>query len=815
MDNNLSSRMTKIIRLAKEITLKLGQDTVYPGHLMLGLLRANEGTAINILKKLNTNLISLQKDLENGMIKERSILKLGFVPISHESDRILSQASQESRELNNMYTGSEHLLLALVKSVNSYSERILRFHGVTYQKVKQILLSGVNGKQEFNLPIDDEISATPSIDSFSVDLTEHAKKGMLDPVIGREKEISRIIQILSRRKKNNPILIGEPGTGKTAIVEGLALRIIDRNVPKYLLDKRVVSLDLGLLIAGTKYRGQFEERIKGILKEIENEKDLILFLDEIHTIVGAGSTSGSMDASNMFKPALARGVIQCIGATTLDEYRTTIEKDGALERRFQKVLVDPSTVQETIDILKGLQPRYEKHHKVKFSDDSLIATAELSDRYITDRFLPDKAIDVMDEAGAKKHLSQKVPTKITDLENVIEILIKEKVHNIEKQKFEKAAELRDKINPLKEELRLEMEKWHNLTSSKFLNISVDDITDIISMMTSIPISRLAVSESKRLQKISNKISKKIIDQNEAIEAVVRRVKRARAGFKDPKRPIGSFLFLGPTGVGKTELAKVLAEEIFESDQSLIKIDMSEYMEKFNVSKMIGSPPGYVGYGEGGQLSEKVRRHPYSVVLFDEIEKAHPDVFGMLLQVLDEGNLTDGNGRKIDFRNTIVIFTSNVANDTLKNSDSIGFGSKISFDEKQKNMKGSLNKSINKHFKPEFINRIDEVIIFNHLSENAVMKIINNHVSECKSKLKSNNIHLEVTPSLIKFIMKEYYDVDSGARPLKRAVENLIQDPIAENIISGKFSYGDTVKISIKNNTVVYQNLRSKKKKKAK
>ncbi|MBN2788656.1 MAG: ATP-dependent Clp protease ATP-binding subunit [Candidatus Delongbacteria bacterium] len=813
MDNNLSSRMSKIIRLSKEITLKLGQDTVYPGHLMLGILRANEGTAINILKKLSVDLIALQKDIENGMIKERNILKLGFVPISHESDRILSQASHESRELNNMYTGSEHLLLALTKAVNSYTERILRFHGVSYQKVKQILLMGVNGKQEFNEPIEDETSPTPSIDTFSVDLTEHAKKGLLDPVIGREKEISRIIQILSRRKKNNPILIGEPGTGKTAIVEGLALRIINRNVPKYLLDKRVVSLDLGLLIAGTKYRGQFEERIKTILKEIENEKDLILFLDEIHTIVGAGSTSGSMDASNMFKPALARGVIQCIGATTLDEYRTTIEKDGALERRFQKVLVDPSTIHETIEILKGLQPKYEKHHKVKFSDESLIATAELSDRYITDRFLPDKAIDVMDEAGAKKHLSLKVPTKITELENKIEALTKEKNMNIEKQKFEKAAELRDKITPLKDDLRSEMEKWHNITSSRFLNISVDDITDIISMMTSIPISRLAVSESKRLQKITKNISKKIIDQEEAIEAVVRRVKRARAGFKDPNRPIGSFLFLGPTGVGKTELAKVLAEEIFESDHSLIKIDMSEYMEKFNVSRMIGSPPGYVGYGEGGQLSEKVRRHPYSVVLFDEIEKAHPDVFGMLLQVLDEGNLTDGNGRKIDFRNTIIIFTSNVANKILSNSNNIGFGSKTGYEEKQKSMKENLHKSITQNFKPEFINRIDETIIFNHLSENAVMKIINNHVNECKIKLNSINIELEVAPAVIKYIMKEYFDIDNGARPLKRAVENIIQDPIAENIISGKFSYGDTVKISIKNDVVQYKNLKVVKNKK--
>jgi len=803
MEINYSARMLKVIEFSKEITLQLGQDTVYPGHLALAILRLNEGTAVNILIKLNCDLIALHRDLENGMTKNKNLIKLGFIPISHESDRILSQAIQESVDLNNMYTGTEHLLLSLTKAVNTYPERILRFHGITYQRVKQILLTGTNSKVN-KMPLE-KLDQQPefSIEMFSHDITLLAKEGKLDPVIGRSGEIDRIIQILSRRKKNNPILIGEPGTGKTAIVEGLALKIIEKTVPSALLGKRILGLDMGMLIAGTKYRGQFEERIKAVIKEIESDKNTILFLDEIHTIVGAGSTSGSMDASNMFKPALARGDIQCIGATTLDEYRTSIEKDGALERRFQKVLVNPSSVSETYEILKGLQGKYEKHHKVKYSEDSLIAAAELSDRYITDRFLPDKAIDVIDEAGAKKHLSVKVPPKIAELEDMIEEINKEKNQKIEKQLFEKTTELRDKINGLKIKLEKERENWQKSVSNKFLNITVDNIRDIISMMTSIPISKLEVSESNRLNRISKSISKRIIDQTEAVEAVIRRVKRSRTGFKDPKRPIGSFLFLGPTGVGKTELAKVLSEEIFENDRALIKIDMSEYMEKFNVSRMIGSPPGYVGYGEGGQLSEKVRRHPYSVVLFDEIEKAHPDVFGILLQVLDEGTLTDGNGRKVDFKNTIIIFTSNIGTKNLSNTDNIGFGNKDSFEEKELKMKESTRKIVEKYFKAEFLNRIDEILVFNHLSENAVLQIISNHIEDSCEKLAKIDIELIISPKVKKFIMEEFYDSESGARPLKRAVENLIEDPVAERIISGQIKYGDAVKITIHQNKIIY------------
>jgi ATP-dependent Clp protease ATP-binding subunit ClpC len=803
METNYSSRMHKVLEFSKEITLQLGHDTVYPGHLALGIIRLNEGTAFNILVKLNCDIIALQKDLENGMAKNKELIKLGFIPLSHESDRILTQAVQEAVELNSSYTGTEHLMLSFTKAVNTYTERILRFHGITYQRVKQILITGTASK--INKGQLERMEPQPefSMEMFSHDITQLAKDGKLDPVIGRSEEIERIVQILSRRKKNNPILIGEPGTGKTAIVEGLALKIIEKSVPSVLLGKRILGLDLGMLIAGTKYRGQFEERVKSVIKEIESDRNTILFLDEIHTIVGAGSTSGSMDASNMFKPALARGDIQCIGATTLDEYRTTIEKDGALERRFQKVLVDPPSVSETYEILKGLQSKYENHHKVKYSDDSLVAAAELSDRYITERFMPDKAIDVIDEAGAKKHLSIKVPSKITELEDQIEVMNKEKNQKIEKQMFEKAAVLRDKINDLRSRLEKEREHWHKSVSNKFLNISVDNIRDIISMMTSIPISKLEVSESNRLNRISRSISKRIIDQHEAVESVIRRVKRSRTGFKDPKRPIGSFLFLGPTGVGKTELAKVLSEEIFENDRALIKIDMSEYMEKFNVSRMIGSPPGYIGYGEGGQLSEKVRRHPYSVVLFDEIEKAHPDVFGMLLQVLDEGVLTDGNGRKVDFKNTIIIFTSNIGTKNLSNTENIGFGSKASLEEKEIKMKNTTRKTVEKYFKPEFLNRIDEVIVFNHLSENAVLQIISNHIEDSCEKLSKIDITLNISPKVRKYIMEEFYDAESGARPLKRAVENLIEDPVAERIISGLVKYGDTINISVSKNKLVY------------
>ncbi len=803
METNYSKRLLKLLELSKEITLLSGHDTVYPTHIALALVRMSEGSAFDILEKLGCDNTAVYRDLEGGLSGNRSIIKLGFIPVSHESDRILAQADLEAKSLNHTRTGTEHLLLAITKAVNTYPERILRFHGVTYQKVKQMITTGSVSKPGRMLYDNKMEQQEFSIESFSHDITQMAKEGKLDPVIGRSEETERIIQIISRRKKNNPILIGEPGTGKTAIVEGLAINIAQKKVPGTLTGKRILGLDMGLLIAGTKYRGQFEERIKAVIKEVENDKNTILFLDEIHTIVGAGSTTGSMDASNMFKPALARGEIQCIGATTLDEYRTTIEKDGALERRFQKLIVKAPSVPETYEILKGLQPKYESHHKVKYSDESLIAAAELSERYITDRFLPDKAIDVIDEAGSKKHLSVKVPSKITELEELIEKLNKENRSNIEKQLFEKAAVLRDKTDDLKKKLEKARDEWGKKTANRFLNITVDNIRDIISMMTSIPISKLEVSESNRLKRIGRTIAKKVIDQDHALESVIRRVKRSRTGFKDPKRPIGSFMFLGPTGVGKTELAKVLAEELFGNRNSLIKIDMSEYMEKFNVSRMIGSPPGYVGYEEGGQLSERVRRNPYSVVLFDEIEKAHPDVFGMLLQVLDEGTLTDGSGRKVDFKNTIIIFTSNIGTKTLNGSDMIGFGNKTSLEEKEVRMKESVRKSAEKNFKPEFLNRIDEITVFNHLSKKAVLRIINNLIEETREKLLKIDIGLSVTPKIKNHIYEEYFDTESGARPLKRAVENLIEDPISEKIISGDLKYGDSVRVSLSKNRITY------------
>jgi len=826
MFDNFSMRLSNVLEYAQESALRLGQDTVYPEHFILGLIRINNGKAVDILNAMNSNLLSIKNDIEGTLKREKNIVKLGILPISHEGDKILIISKNEAEDLGSEIIGTEHLLLALTKSFVSITGRVLAHNGVRYQKVKSILINyfskiqdtsnnSINNKQNnihnnnndnnknSNHKNLDTKSKTPALDTFSTDLTLAATSGKLDPVIGRKDEIDRMVQILSRRKKNNPVLIGEPGTGKTAIVEGLAIMISNNKVPSSLLNKRIVSLDLGLIIAGTKYRGQFEERIKAILSEVQNEKNIIMFLDEIHTIVGAGSTSGSVDASNMFKPALARGEIHCIGATTLDEYRTSIEKDGALERRFQKVLVEQPSIEETVEILHGLKEKYEDHHKVRYSDESIQLAANMADRYITDRFMPDKAIDIIDEAGAKKHLELKIPTKISDLDTNISKLNSKKQDFIENQEFEDAAEIRDEILILKEEQTKEKEKWYNKYSSNYVTIEEKDISAVISMMTSIPVNKLAITESKKLNKIGERLNAKVISQEKAIEAIVRRVKRTRAGFKDPKRPIGSFLFLGPTGVGKTELAKVLAEELFDNEKSLIKIDMSEYTEKFNASRMVGSPPGYVGYDEGGQLSERVRRRPYSVVLFDEIEKAHPDIYNMLLQVLDEGTLTDGNGRKIDFKNTIIIFTSNIGTGLISKSENIGFGSKDSVENKDKQLDKRVREGIKKVFKPEFLNRIDEVITFTHLSEDAILKIISNYIEIVKEKLISNNIEISVTSSVKKYIVKNYYDIDKGARPLKRAIEEIIEDPIAEGIISGEFSYGDKIKIGLKKEKLTY------------
>ena len=820
MFDNFSMRLSNVLEYAQESALKLGQDTVYPEHFILGLIRLNNGKAIDILNAINTNLLSVKNDIENTLKREKNIVKLGILPISHEGDKILIISKQESEELGSKIIGTEHLLLALTKSFVSITGRILAHNGVRYQKVKSVLIDYFENKQnklnsrdeELNKSINkrnnntenrDNKSKTPALDTFSTDLTLAAVNGKLDPVIGREKEINRMVQILSRRKKNNPVLIGEPGTGKTAIVEGLAIMISSNKVPSSLLEKKIVSLDLGLVIAGTKYRGQFEERIKAILSEVQNEKNIIMFLDEIHTIVGAGSTSGSVDASNMFKPALARGEIHCIGATTLDEYRTSIEKDGALERRFQKVLVDQPSIEETIEILNGLKEKYEDHHKVRYSAESIILAANMAERYITDRFLPDKAIDIIDEAGAKKHLELKIPAILSEFETKIDVMNLKKQNFIDNQEFEEAAEIRDEIVFLKEERQKEKDKWFRKYSSNYVTVNEKDISDVISMMTSIPVNKLATTESKKLNKISERLNAKVISQEKAIEAIVRRVKRTRAGFKDPKRPIGSFLFLGPTGVGKTELAKVLAEELFDNEKSLIKIDMSEYTEKFNASRMVGSPPGYVGYDEGGQLSERVRRRPYSVVLFDEIEKAHPDIYNMLLQVLDEGILTDGNGRKIDFKNTIIIFTSNIGTGLISKSENIGFGAKDNISNKDKQLDKRVREGIKKVFKPEFLNRIDEIITFSHLSEKAILEIIPNHIDIVKEKMNRNRIDITVSNSVKKYIVENYYDIEKGARPLKRAIEENIEDPIAEGIISGEFNYGDTIKIGLKKNTLTY------------
>lgn len=813
MYSNISIRLNKALELSREIAVKMGQTSVFPEHFLLGLIRLSEGTAYSIMRKLGANFISIKKDLVLSLKREEIVVKLGVLPISHEGDRVLSIAQNEATETATEIVGTEHMLLALTKSTMTKVGKVLMRHGITYSEVKTTLRNLLDGNihQSKSFSEDSNMnsssvtieSETPAIDSFSRDVTQAARENKLDPVIGREHEIDRVIQILSRRKKNNPVLIGEPGTGKTAIVEALALRIVGKKVPSSLHNKRLVALDLGLIIAGTKYRGQFEERIKAILAEVDKNPNIILFLDEIHTIVGAGSTTGSIDASNMFKPALARGELQCIGATTLDEYRTTIEKDGALERRFQKIIVDPPSPAESLQILKALKDSYEQHHKVRYSDESLEACVRMATRYITDRFLPDKAIDIMDEAGAKKHLSLKMPRKVKEYEEKIKDADIQKNDLIEKQDFEKAAEVRDLITELRDKLNEELDSWNNFYERQYVEITEEDIAEVVAGITGIPVSRLAASESKRLNSLEKTMMKQIISQDDAIKAVVRRIKRARTGFKDPKRPIGSFLFLGPTGVGKTELAKVLARELFETEDSLIKIDMSEYIEKFNVSRMIGSPPGYVGYDEGGQLSEKVRRKPYSVVLFDEIEKAHPEVYGMLLQVLDEGVLTDGNGRKIDFKNTVIIFTSNIGTGQITKTDGIGFGIKDDAETKQKQINARINDGIQKFFKPEFLNRLDEILIFNYLSKEAIERIVGGNIKIVQKHLKEHNIELEITPAVKKYITEKYYDSEKGARPIRRAIENEIEDKIAEGILSGEFNYGQVVKVSVKNKQLVF------------
>ena len=798
-----------VIQFSREEALRLGHNYIGAEHLLLGIIRQGDGLAIEVLTNLGVELDELKRSLEDAVRTSGGTMTLGNLPLTKRAEKILKSTYQEAKSFKSDIIDSEHLLLAIAEEVDSVASEVLGTLGVDYDLIYSELERILEGSEDIS-PIQSKKDAkTPALDHFGTDITKMALEGKLDPVIGREKEIERVSQILSRRKKNNPVLIGEPGVGKTAIAEGLALRIIEKLVPRVLFDKKVVTLDLSSMVAGTKYRGQFEERMKAIMNELEKSKDIILFIDELHTIVGAGAASGSLDASNMFKPALARGEIQCIGATTLDEYRKYIEKDGALERRFQKIMVNPPTVEESLKILNGLKSRYEDHHHVKYSDKALEAAVKLSERYITDKYLPDKAIDVMDETGSRVHLSNIiVPEEVVKLEGKIDALRKRKEEVVKSQNFEKAAEIRDTERKLTDELNLHRKAWDQEQENNLVEVTEDDIADVVSVMTGIPVNRVAESEFEKLKKIEEELKKKIVGQDEVISHLSRSIRRARAGLKDPSRPIGSFIFLGPTGVGKTELAKVLAKYLFQDDESFIRIDMSEYMEKFSVSRLVGAPPGYVGYEEGGDLTEKVRRRPYSVVLFDEIEKAHYDIFNILLQILDDGSLTDSFGRKVDFRNTILILTSNIGGRLLR-SKNLGFGKE---DNKSRNeeIKKKVIEEAKKIFNPEFLNRIDEVVSFKELDRDSVMQIIDIMIEEIRERLLSRQLELRLSRAVKSHLLEKGYNRDMGARPMRRTIEKELEDPIAERLLSGVFSEGSIVKVAVSKGELTFSEVDRKK-----
>ncbi len=801
MEGNFSQRMQEVIRLSREEALRLGHDYIGTEHLLLAILREGGGMAIRILRNLGVDLIRLQRAIEDNVRTYGGTLTIGNIPLTKQAERVLKLSYLEARSLKSDLIGTEHLLLALLREGDTIAAQILAHFNVTYEAARQELQNILSGRP--STPRGTERSGrartvervkTPVLDNFGRDLTKLAMEGKLDPVIGREKEIERVAQVLSRRKKNNPVLIGEPGVGKTAIVEGLALRIVERKVPRVLLDKRIVTLDLAALVAGTKYRGQFEERVKAILNELEKARDVILFIDELHTLVGAGGASGSLDASNMFKPALARGEIQCIGATTLDEYRQYIEKDGALERRFQKILIDPPSPEETFHILMSIKDRYEAHHGVVYTEEAIRACVRLAERYITDRYLPDKAIDVMDEAGARVHLAHlTVPKEITDLEERIEQIRREKNQVVRMQNFEEAARLRDLEKKLQAELEALKEEWELRSAEAVYPVTEEDVAEVVAMMTGIPVNKVAESEQQKLLNLEEELKKHVVGQDEAIEHLVRAIRRARAGLKDPNRPIGSFMFLGPTGVGKTELAKALARCLFDTEDALIRIDMSEYMEKHSVSRLIGAPPGYVGYEEGGQLTEKVRRKPYSIILLDEIEKAHPDVFNVLLQVLDDGILTDGLGRRVDFKNTIIIMTSNVGTRDIKAGGRIGFTANPEADDYE-TLRSTIEEAVRRLFNPEFLNRVDEFIIFRPLKREHISRIIDIQLQRLLKRLEVQHMTLELTKSAREFLVDKGYDEKFGARPLRRALQRYLEDPLAEEILKGTIKEGAHIRV---------------------
>ncbi len=822
MEAKFSQRVKDVISFSREEALRLGNDFIGVEHLLLGLIREGDGKAIAVLHEFHLDLKMIRKEIEQNLAKSSGAAigkqNLTNIPLVKQAERVLKLTYLEAKLYKSPMIGTEHLLLSILKNEDSAACSILNKYGVIYENVKDELESmkddEITPRAEFPGGAEEDAgneesfssqrkadpkSKTPVLDNFGRDLTKMAEAGRLDPIVGREKEIERVSQILSRRKKNNPILIGEPGVGKSAIAEGLALRIVQRKVSRVLFNKRIVSLDLASLVAGTKYRGQFEERMKAVMQEIEKNPDVILFIDEIHTIIGAGGASGSLDASNMFKPALARGEMQAIGATTLDEYRQYIEKDGALERRFQKVIIEPTSAGETVQILNNIKERYEDHHSVTYTEDAIEACVRLTERYITDRHLPDKAIDALDEVGSRVHLTNiNVPQEILDIEEKIEGLKDEKNEVIKSQQYEKAAELRDNERKLQEQLEVAKKKWEDESKENRVSVTEEHVAEVVSMMSGVPVTRISESETGRLANLAQDIRGKVIGQDEAVEKVVKAIQRNRAGLKDPNKPIGSFFFLGPTGVGKTQLAKVLAKSLFESTDSLIRIDMSEYMEKFSISRLVGAPPGYVGYEEGGQLTEKVRRKPYSIILLDEIEKAHPDVFNLLLQALDDGHMTDGLGRKIDFKNTILIMTSNIGARQLSDFGSgVGFGTKAKIDQQDDAAKIVVHNALRKAFAPEFLNRIDDMIMFNSLKREDIHKIIDLELNLLYGRINDLGYAIEMTDKAKDYIVEKGYDEKFGARPLKRAIQKLIEDPLAEEIVQSHLHEGDTIKLDYK------------------
>ncbi|MEA5111002.1 Negative regulator of genetic competence ClpC/MecB [bioreactor metagenome] len=828
MEAKFSQRVKDVLTYSREESLRLGNDYIGVEHLLLGIIREGEGMAIQILNLLGVDTNEVRRTIEKAIGKTVARDKSAEnLPLVKQAERALKLTYLEAKMFNSELIGTEHLLLAILKDEDNLVTTTLGKYGVDYDSVRDELKSIMSNdeRKTFEEPtaelpgsssdddaeegrgyggtkkVADSKSKTPVLDNFGRDLTKAAEEGRLDPIVGREKELERIAQILSRRKKNNPILIGEPGVGKSAIAEGLALRIIARKVSRVLFNKRIFTLDLASLVAGTKYRGQFEERMKAVLNELEKNRDIILFIDEIHTIVGAGNASGSLDASNMFKPALARGEIQCIGATTLDEYRQYIEKDGALERRFQKILVDPTSIEETVEILNNIKEKYEDHHLVKYSQEAIKACVSLTNRYLTDRYLPDKAIDALDEAGARVHITNmQVPVEILDLETRIEEVKLLKNKAIHSQKFEEAAKFRDSERKLLIELESAKRRWEEDSKIHRIEVSEDNVAEVVAMMTGVPVQRIAQNESDRLLHMEDDLAGAVIGQNEAIKKVVKAIRRNRAGLKDPNKPIGTFIFLGPTGVGKTHLAKVLAKYLFDSEDTLIRIDMSEYMEKFAVSRLVGAPPGYVGYEEGGQLTEKVRRKPYSIVLLDEIEKAHPDIFHILLQVLDDGVLTDSLGRRVDFKNTIVIMTSNIGSRQLKDfGQGVGFATSAKLSGSSAFAQGVIENALKRSFAPEFLNRIDDVIIFDSLEREDIHKIIDIELKNLFRRIAEMGYVMEVTTPAKDFIVEKGWDAQFGARPLKRAIQKYIEDALAEEIIKSRLHEGDRILIDYEEN----------------